>query len=127
MIDAILDTSVLIDLIRLYPPAIEWFQANTELSMATTVVNVMEMLQGARSNLNMTNVRRSLRPFDVIYLDEDDQRWAVQQLTRFHLSHGVGYSDCLIASAAHRLRLPLYTANLKHLGVVLPDFARQPY
>jgi predicted nucleic acid-binding protein len=45
----------------------------------------------------------------------------MQQLERYRLSHGVGINDCLIASVAHRLQLPLYTHNLKDMRVLLGE------
>lgn len=35
--------------------------------------------------------------------------------------------DCLIAASAHRLQLPLYTANRKHFDPLLSGLVRQPY
>lgn len=57
----------------------------------------------------------------------DDHEWAIKQMLRYHLSHNVGAFDCLIAAPAYRLRLPLYTHNLKHFAPLLGDLARRPY
>ncbi len=46
---------------------------------------------------------------------------------RLHLSHGLDSMDCLIASANHRLGIPLYTCNLKHFTPLLGDLAHKPY
>jgi hypothetical protein len=45
----------------------------------------------------------------------------MQQLERDRLSDGVGMHDCLIASACHRLQVPIYTHNLKDMRVLLDE------
>jgi predicted nucleic acid-binding protein len=44
------------------------------------------------------------------------------------LSDGVAINDCLIASVCHRLQLPIYTHNTKHMTRLLdPTLVIQPY
>jgi len=62
-----------------------------------------------------------LSQFDMEYLTPPDMDWAMQQLERYRLSHGVGIHDCLIASVAHRLQVPLYTHNLRDMRVLLNE------
>ncbi len=49
------------------------------------------------------------------------------QLERFQFSHHIGKEDCLIASVAHRLQVPLYTHNLKDMQPLIGSLAIQPY
>jgi predicted nucleic acid-binding protein len=56
-----------------------------------------------------------------------DQDWAMEQMERYRLSHGVGVNDCLIASVAYRLQVPLYTHNLKDMTPMLGKLAVKPY
>ena len=52
----------------------------------------------------------------------------MQQMEQLRLSYGVGINDCLIASVAQRLQVPLYTHNLKHMRVLLGDtLPQKPY
>ena len=57
----------------------------------------------------------------------EDFDWAIRQSLRLRLSYNVGPMDCLIASVAHRLGLPLYSRNLKHFAPLLGDLAQAPY
>ncbi len=68
-----------------------------------------------------------LSQFDFLYLTSADQQWAMQQIERFQFSHHIGKDDCLIASAAHRLQLPLYTHNLKDMTPLIGGLAVKPY
>lgn len=65
--------------------------------------------------------------FEMVYLTEADQKWAMQRFAQYKLSHSIGHWDCLIASVSHRLSLPLYTLNLKHFSPLLGTLAVRPY
>ena len=51
----------------------------------------------------------------------------MQQLERLQFSHHIGKDDCLIASVAFRLKVPLYTHNLKDMAPMLDSLAVKPY
>ena len=122
MIDAILDTSVVIDLLRGFEPAARWFSALGRQTPAITPVVWMETVQGATDSTKRAQAIRFLRQFHMEHPTPDDNRWAMRQLARFHLSHGVHLEDVMIASIAARLRVVLYTLNLKHYEP-LPEMA----
>jgi len=86
-VTGLLDTVVVVDLLRSYPPAAAWLAGQSP----------------------------------------EDFDWAIRQALRLRLSHNVGPMDCLIASSAHRLGLPLYSRNLKHFAPLLGNLARAPY
>jgi predicted nucleic acid-binding protein len=67
------------------------------------------------------------RHFERIDPLPEDFDWAIQRALKFKLSHNADMMDCLIASAAYRLNLPLYTSNLKHFLPLLGSLARKPY
>ncbi len=125
--DAILDTSVVIDLLRGFQPAKDWFESMGRQRLAITPVVWMETVQGARDGARRAQAIRLLRRFRVEHPTEDDNRWAMRQTARFHLSHGVQLQDAMIASVAVRLAVPLFTTNLKHF-LPLPSLDTQkPY
>lgn len=81
----------------------------------------------AGSKKKQDDCKLLLSRFDLVFLTESDQRWAMQQLERFRLSHGSAVNDCLIASAAFRLPVPLYTHNPKDMQPLIGSLAMQPY
>lgn len=125
--DAILDTSILIDLLRAYPPAAEWFSGRGRLRLAITPVVWMETVQGATDSARRAQAIRLLRQFRIEHPTEDDNRWAMRQAARFHLSHNIHLQDVMIASVAVRLAVPLYTTNLKHFEPLPSLDVRRPY
>ena len=87
----------------------------------------MEVMEGASSKANQAQSKAVLDKFELLYTTSDDQQWAMQQLEHFKFSHHIGMNDCLIASVAHRLGLPLYTHNLKDMTPLIGNLAVKPY
>jgi hypothetical protein len=125
--DAILDTSILIDLLRGFPPATAWFSGLGRRRVAITPMVWMETVQGAVNREKRAQAIRFLRQFRIEHPTEDDNRWAMRQIARFHLSHGIQLQDAMIASVAARLAVPLYTANLKHFQPLPAVGVKKPY
>jgi predicted nucleic acid-binding protein len=125
--DTILDTSILIDLLRAFPPATDWFSGLGRQRVAITPVVWMETIQGASNREKRSQAMRFLRQFAIEHPTEDDNRWAMRQLAAFNLSHGVQLQDAMIASVAARLGVPLYTTNLKHFLPLPSVNAKKPY
>lgn len=125
--DAILDTPVLIDLLRGFQPALDWFVSLGRQRTAITPVVWMETVQGASNREKRAQTIRFLRQFRIEHPTEDDNRWAMLQIARFHLSHSIQLQDAMIASVAARLAVPLFTTNLKHFHPLPGIDAKKPY
>ncbi|MAS36303.1 MAG: hypothetical protein CL610_20025 [Anaerolineaceae bacterium] len=122
----IVDTTIILHYFRKYPPAREWVDSQT-VPLSLTSITWMEVMEGARSRINQTEAQRILDRFELLYLTSSDQQWAMQQLEQLQFSHHIGMNDCLIASVANRLQLPLYTHNLKDMAPMLSELALRPY
>ena len=127
VLDALTDTTILIDLLRSHPPALQWRTTNPNLIVGMASIVALEVIQGAMNKVDQQRAENLVSQFSLVYLTEDDQVWALRQLHAYHLSHNVGLLDCLIAAPAFRLQLPLYTRNLKHFTPLLGSLAQQPY
>lgn len=125
MVDALLDTAILVDILRNHPPATDWLARNEQFGVTPMVW--LEIIDGAQNRAAEKRAVELLRRFGRVDLLPEDFTWAIEQALRRHLSHGVGMMDCLIAAVSHRLQLPLYTRNLRHFTPMLGDIARQPY
>lgn len=121
----LIDTAVLVDILRSHPPAIEWLRRQDAL--AITLVSWLEIIEGATDDLAQQRAVRFLRHFERLCPSADDFDWAIQRPLQFRLSHGVDAMDCLTASTASRLGLSLYTRNLKHFTPLLGPLAKRPY
>jgi predicted nucleic acid-binding protein len=125
MVTSLLDTSVLVDVLQQHPPAKTWFAQQTQPGIPSIVW--IELLQGVPNRNAERRALRILNKFARIDLTVSDVDWAIQQLTRYKLSHNIGGLDCLIASTSHRLQIPLYTTNLRHFTPLLSSLVKKPY
>jgi len=123
--DCLVDTDVIVDLLRGYAPAQIWIasQHNPGISRSAR----LEIIEGALNKIFQKQAINLVNEFESVEMTLSDFAWAEQQLARLRLSHNVGAFDCLIAAPAHRLQLPLYTRNLKHFTPLLGNLAQQPY
>ena len=125
-VDAMLDTNIIIDLLNAHPPAIQWVHSR-QLRLGITSVTWMEVTYGAQSKIKRDQAFKFMKQFNMLYLNEIDQEWAMKQLFQYCLQYGIDVLDCLIAAPSHRLQLPLYTRNLKHFTPLLSTLAVQAY
>ncbi len=120
-----LDTAIVVDLLRSYPPSHNWLSVQSRLGL--TPIVWLEILDGVEDLRAQKRAVELLRHFERVDLEPGDFDWAIQQAMRFRLSHSVDVMDCLIASVAYRLELPLFTRNLKHFAPLLGPLAQKPY
>jgi predicted nucleic acid-binding protein len=126
-VDAFVDAVILVDLLRNYPPSIQWRNANSHLVVGISAFVWMEVIAGAQNKLDQHKAALFLKQFTLTYPIQADIEWAMRQFRVYHLSHNVGILDCLIAAPSHRFQLPLLTRNLKHFTSLLGRLAQQPY
>jgi predicted nucleic acid-binding protein len=117
---------VILHYFRNYAAARVWVDSQS-VQLSVTSVTWLEVMEGASSKANQAESRRVLDRFEMLYLTAADQQWTMEQLERFQFTHHIGMNDCLIASVAYRLGLPLYTHNLRDMSPLLGDLAVKPY
>jgi predicted nucleic acid-binding protein len=122
----ILDTDVLIDVQRGHTAALAWFGSLTELPSVPGLV-VMELIQGATNTKQVREALRLTAPLPVAWPTATDCQRALADFTAFHLSHGLGLLDALIAATAIGLAAELCTFNDKHYRFVPGLVTVQPY
>jgi predicted nucleic acid-binding protein len=122
----ILDTDILIDVQRGHPAAVAWFAGLTERPSVPLLV-VMELIQDAANKTQVSQALALAAPLTVAYTKPADQQRAMQDYRTFHLSHGLGLLDALIAATAIGLGATLCTFNVKHYRVIPGLVTEQPY
>lgn len=109
----LLDTNVLIDILRARPEAERFFRS-LRSRPSTSVICTMELLAGARNRAEERAIGRLLQhipPLDVTYAIGHR---AGEFLKHYRNSHGVIDPDALIAATAEHHGLALATCNVKH-------------
>jgi len=83
---------------------------------AISIISLMELVQGARSKLEVRQIQGSLRGLDfrVLPLSEAIGSAAAALIEQHALSHGIRVADALIAATAIQSDHPLCTGNAKH-------------
>jgi predicted nucleic acid-binding protein len=122
----LLDTDVLIDVLRNRPAAVNWFAGITE-PIAVPGFVAMELYQGCRDSREVRDVDRLLAPLDVVWPSETDCGAALAFFPARRLSHGLGLLDALIAATALGRDATLCTLNTKHFSCVSGLTTEQPY
>lgn len=126
MVTGLVDTSIIIDLIRGYSDAHLWLSGIDE-SLGVSHFVWLEVIQGAQNKQKQASAMRILADFELIEITPADTQWAVQALATTRLAHNVDALDSLIASVSYRLQIPLYTRNMKHFTPLLGELAQKPY
>lgn len=126
MTTGLVDTTVVIHYFRKNRVAQAWVDTQPA-RLSITPITWLEVMRGASGKAGQARCKAILSRFDIVYLTSADQDWAMEQMERYRLSHGVGLNDCLIASVAHRLQVPLYTHNLKDMTPMVGNLAIRPY
>jgi predicted nucleic acid-binding protein len=123
----LLDTDVMVDILRNYAPATEWLRQLGAEEIALPGLVAMELLQGCRDKLEQQQVETILRQYRLYWPSQLDSSRAYEIFARFRLSDGIGILDALIAETAVGYKLPLATFNEKHYRII-PDLNLvQPY
>ena len=123
----LLDTDALVDVMRRYVPATTWLA-----SLGTEIVGIpglvaMELVQGCRDRQEQRQVESLLRSFMLYWPTQADCTRAFDDFSAYHLSHGIGILDALIAETAVGLGVVLATFNEKHYSIVDTLQTVQPY
>lgn len=124
----LLDTDIMIDLLRQYPPAVQWFdQIDEDEEVLLPGYVVMELLQGCRNRRELEQVQHTISPCGIVWPSSEDCDQALEVFSKYHLSHNAGLLDVLIGQTALAIRTPLYTFNQKHYRFLRRLNTIQPY
>jgi predicted nucleic acid-binding protein len=122
----LLDTDVLIDIQRGHAPALAWFAGLNELPLVSGFT-VMELIQDAPSSQHVRKALKLVSPFLVVWPTEAECSRGLATFATYHLSHGLGLLDALIAACALGRSTTLCTFNTKHYAAVPGLLTEQPY
>lgn len=123
----ILDSDVMIDLLRQYPPALAWLDSIGDEEIVLPGFVVMELFQGCSNKAEQEKVQNVLTVFETVWPSSEICDEALDVFARFHLSHNLGMLDALIGQTAVALSLPLHTFNRKHYAAIPDLITTEPY
>ena len=120
----LLDTSILVDILRVRPDALAWLDGQTT-PPSLSAVSLMELHAGCRSQREEGDIARIERTLKIHPVDAAIARRAGVFVRLYQASHALDDVDALIAATAEHYDVKLATLNVKHF----PMFAklRRPY
>lgn len=120
------DTDVIVDLLRSFPPAVQWLESvNDELILPGFVV--MELIDGCKDRSDQRRIQRVIRPLPITWPSRDTLSLALSAFAEHHLSHGLSMLDSVIGQTAVDVGYPLATFNRKHYSLIRGLKTIQPY
>ena len=123
----LVDTSIFVDYLRGDETAKEWMNGFPKGELAYSVITAAELLAGCRNRREQDLVEKELALYPMVYISGMISVMAWEWYRQLHLSHGVGFLDCLIGASAHHYGLTICTLNEKHFRPFTDLKVERPY
>jgi len=85
-----------------------------------SAVTVMELFQGMGNKEELARMKKKIKYYDVVQMDENISAKAIELIELYQLSHGLSIPDAIIGATSVVHQIPLYTYNIKDFDF-LPD------
>ncbi len=82
-------------------------------NIAVSAITLMELYQGMGNKAELARMKKAMRYYDVVQIDNDISEMAIELIEKFNLSHGLQIPDAIIGATAIIYEIPLYTYNVK--------------
>lgn len=119
----VLDTTVLIDVLRGHRPALDYLDSLDHVPTCSEITRV-EVMRGIRQR-ERDAVERLMRTLRWVPLDEHIARRAGALGRMWRRSHGLAIADLVIGATAQELSASLVTSNVRHFPMF--DGLAPPY
>lgn len=123
----LVDTDVMIDLLRNLPQAVTWFGGLGDEIVVLPGYVAMELVQGCRSLMELDALEQRIRDAMIVWPDAQTCDRALTVYARSRFSHGLGLLDALVGQLAVSLDQPLHTFNQRHYATIHRLKTVQPY
>lgn len=126
----LLDTDVMVDLLREYQPAVKWLASLGEQEApGLPGFVVMELIEGEkiRNKADLLVLRRRLRMFKLYWPGAAECDKALTELFAHYLGDGLRPFDALIGACALTHNAVLCTFNTRHFDLIAGLRTEQPY
>jgi hypothetical protein len=123
----LLDADVRVDVLRGFPPAVNWLNTYSTIPVGLPGLVALELLQGCQNLADQNRVEREVHRFVLHWPTAADCNRAMADFLAYRLSHNLGMLDALIGETAVGLAVPLATFNVTHFGLIPGLQTVQPY
>ncbi len=112
------DTNILIHAFNGQNATIEKLHEIGLQQVTLSVITVMELFQGMSNKTELAQMKRRIKYFDVVDIDNDTSKLAARLIENFRLSHNLQIPDALIGATSVIYQIPLYTYNTKDFDFI---------
>jgi len=109
----LIDTNLLVDYFRGNKKVIQFIDKQPKEALAVCSVIAMELFKGSLNKAEFQKIKKTLKGFVMIDLNENISQVALKLSEQYALSHHMGIPDTLIAATALVFDLEIRTYNLK--------------
>lgn len=120
------DTNILIHFFNNHRATVERLDALGREQLVLSAITVMELDQGMGTKTELAQMRRKIRFYEVVHLDEEISGQAILLLEQFRLNHNLQIPDALIGATAIAAGIPLFTYNTKDFSFMPGLALHQP-
>lgn len=107
------DTNILIQAFNGNKETIEQLNIIGYPNIILSAITVMELLQGMGNKIELAQMKKKIKYFDVVQLDDQISEKAIELIEQFRLSHNLQIPDAIIGATAVVHQIPFFTYNLK--------------
>ena len=109
----ILDTNIIIELLKGNKETKELLEGINEENFAISIITSMELYYGAINKRELNKIKKFLKSFDLLLINEEISKIALDLIEKYSKSHGLEIPDALIAATSIYYDIPLLTYNKK--------------
>ena len=109
----LLDSNIIIDVINGDKRIKEQIKNLSPENVFISVITEMEVLIGAKNKTMLMKLKKALKSYNIINIDEKSSVTASRLINKYRLSHGLDIPDSFIAAIALTHNLYLLTNNVK--------------
>ena len=107
------DTDVIIEYFKGNQKTKATFEELQTKEFAISAITLMELFYGARNKRELVKIKKALKSFDILLIDENITQIAIELIEKYSKSHGLKIPDALIATTAISYKMLLWTYNIK--------------
>ena len=112
------DTNIFIHAFNGRQPTIERLQEIGFDQIVLSVVTLMELYQGMGNKVELAQMKRKIRYYDVVDIDIATSKLAASLVESYKLSHNLQIPDAIIGATAVVHQIPFYTYNVKDFAFI---------
>lgn len=115
----LLDTTILIDILRGNKQTKDFFQQKKGQSFISSITS-MELIVGARNRQEEQAIKTSLQALqlETVWVNQTVAKTALKLLEQYQRQVSLGIPDAFIAATAMENHLTLVTGNIKHFRII---------